>query len=143
MDDAEITAARLASLEASNRRLRLVACAALVLAVLGPVWLFERFKAKFYSANLYTPSLVLIDPKGGIAALQLVDDRRGSQLALSQIGTNANVSLRANPDGGRSLVFVDGKARKRAFFGIDDTGRPRLVFFDENGLKTWEARSEK
>jgi hypothetical protein len=127
----------------TNRRLRFFAGVTLLVAVAGPTWVLVTLKRTFYSDNVYTPSLVLIDPNGGVAALQLDKERRGAKLPLGQTGSNANISITATGDGARYLVFVDAKARRRALFGMDSTGTPRLELFDEKGQKVWAAAAAK
>jgi len=63
---------------------------------------------------------------------------------LAVYGRNYEVimELFLGPDGVYGLNMLDEKDRTRSFYGVDDTGEFKLVFFDEKGNEIWKVPNE-
>ncbi|MDE0208153.1 MAG: hypothetical protein OXP66_19230 [Candidatus Tectomicrobia bacterium] len=147
---------RLARLERSNRRWKLLATSALALLGLALFLGAKRADRQPVADELRTRALLLVDEQGtplarlgrlphGALGLGFYDDGRRSRILLSvnedgtsslnlfSKGGRSGALLSASRTGGASLRLLDGNWKNRATVATWPNGSPFLRFADHNG----------
>ncbi len=126
--------ARIEHLEAQNYGLKRVGVIALVLLFIVGASLVYQTWAEL--GAVVTQGIILNDARGARYGFTVTP--QGSVGVLTYRGGSLS-ELKGSPEPVQGLVFYDSMGRPRIALGIGEGDQPRVVVYNENGQRVWQA----